>query len=135
MKKKLTPIEKIRSCKALSGKSVADVCMLPGFLDNLEAYVRVQREERQIALNHAMQFGGGKMHAPAHAIDKTLDWSSERWRDEFIQVIGKTSTLPASVREYVRQLGMQAYNLTIANLVILEFPEMRSYFFKDSKVV
>ena len=135
MRKPKTPLEKIRSCKALQGKSVADVCMLSGFLANLEAYITVQREERKIATEHAKQFGGGKMHAPAHPIDKTMDWSIERWRDEFIQVLGKTSILPSGVREYVRQLGMQAYNVTIANLVILEYPEMRSYFFKNSKVV
>ena len=135
MRKPKTPLEKIRSCKALQGKSVLDVCMLSGFLDNLSAYVKVQREERNIALQHAQQFGGGKMHAPAHPIDKTLNWSDEQWREEFMMVFDKTSTQPAGLREYIYQLGMQAYNITIANLVILEYPEMRSYFFKKSKVV
>lgn len=135
MRKPKTPLEKIRSCKALQGKSVLDVCMLSGFLDNLSSYVKVQREERNIALQHAQQFGGGKMHAPAHPIDKTMGWSDEQWREEFMRVFDKTSTQPAGLREYIYQLGMQAYNVTIANLVILEYPEMRSYFFKNSKVV
>ena len=135
MKKKLTPEQKMRSCKALQGKSVLDICMLDGFLSNLEAYVKQQRAERQIALDHAQKFGGDKMHAPAHPIDKTLDWSIEDWRQNFLEVFNKQSKLPSSVREYVRQLGVQAYNVTVANLVILEFPELREYFFPNSKVV
>ena len=130
-----TPIEKIRACKALQGKTILDICLLPGFLSNLEAYVNAQREERKIALDHAAQFGGGKYHAPAHAIDKTMEWDMERWRDEFMAVLNKSSVQPAAVREYVRQLGMQAYNVTMANIVLLEFPELREYFFGKSKVV
>lgn len=128
-------VKKIRSCKALQGKSVADVCGYSGFLSNLEAYINAQREERRIALDHAAQFGGGKRHAPAHPIDKTMEWSAEQFRDEFVRVLGKTSNQPKAVREYVEQLGKQAYNVTIANIVILEFPELRGYFFKNSKVV
>ncbi|MBO7509823.1 MAG: hypothetical protein J6T35_01445 [Bacteroidales bacterium] len=127
--------EKMRACKGLRGKSVVDIIKGDGFRSNLEAYVEAQRAERRVALDHAQQFGGGKMHAPAHAIDKTMDWSIEDWRDNFAQVVAKISPLPAAVREYVFQLGMQAYNVTIANLVILEFPELREHFFGKSKVV
>lgn len=135
MKKPRTPLEKIKACKDLQGKSVMDICMLPGFISNLDAYVTVQREERKIALDHAMQFGGGKMHAPAHVIDSTMGWDMEQWRDEFTAVLNKTSRQSSAVREYVRQLGMQAYNVTIANIVLVEFPELREYFFGKSKVV
>lgn len=135
MRKSRTPLEKIKACKDLRGKSVKDIILLSGFLDNLQAYVNVQREERKIALSHADQFGGGKMHAPAHPIDKTMDWEMERWRDEYAMVVNKTSSQPKAVREYIEQLGNQAYRVTVANIVLLEFPELREYFFGKSKVV
>ena len=125
----------MRACKGLRGKSVIDICRGDGFRSNLEAYVEAQRAERRIALDHAQKFGGGKMHAPAHAIDKTLDWSMDEWVENFMEVVGKVSSLPAAVRDYVFQLGMQAYNVTIANIIILEFPELREHFFGKSKVV
>ena len=134
-KKKLTPQEKIASCKALQGKSVLDVCMMSGFLTNLEAYVMAQREDRKVVIAHAAKFGNGKMHAPAHSIDKTLNWSMDDWREHFLKVVNKESLLPKAVREYVRQLGLQAYNVTVANIVLIEFPELREYFFGKSKVV
>lgn len=130
-----TPIEKIRACKALQGKTVLDICSLSGFLSNLKAYVNAQREERKIAIDHAEQFGGGKYHAPGHAIDQTMGWDIEQWREEFMAVLNKSSVQSAAVREYVRQLGMQAYNVTMANIVLVEFPELREYFFGKSKVV
>lgn len=131
----MTPEQKIRSCKALQGKTVFDVCAMPGFTDNLAAYVRVQREEKLKVLDFAARVGGGKMHAPRHPIDQTMDWSVERWVVEFLAVVDGTSKRPASLRQYIRQLGMQAYNVTVANIVILEYPELREYFFPKSKVV
>lgn len=133
-----TPEEKIRSCKALQDKSVVDVCRLDGFRDNLWAYVTAQREEWKAIRQHAelrSKSAGKILRAPSHAMDSTVEWDEQRWVDEFIAVIGKTSSLSAAVREYVRQLGMQAYNVTIANIVLVEYPELREYFFGKSKVI
>lgn len=137
-RKNKTPEEKIRSCKGLQGKSVADICRLDGFRENLWAYVTAQREEWKALRQHAelrSKSAGKTLRAPSHAMDSTVDWDVYRWVDEFICVIGKTSNLSAAVREYVGQLGMQAYNVTIANIVLIEFPELREYFFGKSKVI
>lgn len=131
----MTVEEKMKSCKGLKGKSVIDICKGAGFRSNLEAYVIAQREERKVVYSHAEQFGGGKFHAPAHTIDHTMEWTMDEWVENFMEVVAKVSPLPASVREYVFQLGMQAYNVTIANIIILEYPELREYFFGKSKVV
>ena len=135
MKRRKTIEEKIRSCKGLKGKSVIEICKGAGFLSNLESYVEQQRAERRMVLEYAEKIAHGKMHAPAHAIDETLEWTIDEWRDNFIEVIAKVSPLSRRVREYVFQLGMQAYNVTIANIIILEYPELREYFFGKSKVV
>lgn len=132
---KMTVEEKMQSCKGLKGKSVIDICKGEGFRSNLEAYVIAQREERKVVYSHAEQFGGGKFHAPAHTIDHTMEWTVDEWVENFMEVVAKVSPLPANVREYVFQLGMQAYNVTVANIIILEFPELREYFFGKSKVV
>ena len=132
-RKNLTPNEKIAA--VLGGRSIYDICKLGGFRSNLEAYVKVQREDRQVVREQEAKLGGGKYHAPAHAIDKTLDWSLDEWEEQAIKVFYKASDLPKSVRDYVYQLGKQAYNVTCANLVINQFPEMRRYFFGTSKVV
>lgn len=133
MKRNRTPEEKIRACKALQGKTVADICQMPGFLANLSAYVEVQRAEWKKLREFAESQPGKR--AKAHPMDTTIGWTDEQWRYEFMAVLNKTSHQSSAVREYIRQLGMQAYNVTVANLVILEFPDLRSYFFKNSKVV
>lgn len=132
-----TPQEKIRACKALQGKTVEDVCRLPGFRSNLEAYVTAQREEWRVLREHAALRNQGekKFRPKSHPMDGTVEWTMDKWVDEVVAVLHGYSKEPAAVREYVRQLGIQAYNVTCANLVLLEFPELREYFFGKSKVV
>jgi dsRNA-specific ribonuclease len=45
---------------------------------------------------------------------------------EFINVLAKCSELSFAERQYIEQLGKQAYNLTVAQYVIEEFPELET---------
>ena len=73
-------LNKIRSCKALQGKTIADICEMPEFRDNLGAYIGAQREDRKAirASYEAMKkLGGAKGYKlPAHPIDKVIGLSN-----------------------------------------------------------
>ena len=120
---------KIASCKELQGKSVSDIVGMKRFTDNLSAYMTAQREDRKAPrkmyadMVKAGIVSGGK-RVPAHPIDKTLDWSVADFTLEYLAVVTGVSQQSHAVREYVRQLGQQAYNLTIAQIVCDEFPEL-----------
>lgn len=120
-------LAKIQSCKALKGKSVEDVVSSDRFVANLSAYITEQREARKAAVASfkAMRKAGAKGYKlPAHPIDKTLELSVEDFAVEFAAVVTGASKRPAAERKYIEQLGKQAYNLTIAQIVCEEFPEL-----------
>lgn len=123
--------KKVASCKALQGKSIGDVVRMPEFLENLGAYMRAQFTERKAARESYEKikvFARG-FKLPAHAIDKVIDLSPEQFAEEYLAVINGDNQRPAAVREYIAQLGQQAYNLTIAQFVVKEFPELADEFF------
>lgn len=120
-------LRKMESCKALKGKSVEDVVSSDRFVANLSAYITEQREARKAAVASfkAMRKAGAIGYKlPAHPIDKTLELSVEDFAVEFAAVVTGASERPASERKYIEQLGKQAYNLTIAQIVCEEFPEL-----------
>lgn len=121
-------IEAIRNCKALQGKTIADICQTDEFLKILDKYMRVQVEERQAARS-AIFNPRLNQRLPAHVIDKVeelgLMSSPTRFANEWCRIINRESELSAKEREYIRQLGQQAFNLTVANFVIAENPELR----------
>ena len=129
--------KKILSCKALQGKTIADVVAMPRFLENLSKYLNAQREDRaaiQSSYAAMRKAGGAKGYKlPAHALDHLADLTPEQMAGEFLLILGKASSRSASEREYIRQLSMQAYNLTVAQLVIEEFPEMEDILLPKSK--
>ena len=126
-------IKKIQSCKALQGKTLQDVCEMPMFRDNLAAYLTAQREDRKAvrASYDAMRkMGGAKGYKlPSHPIDRVIGMSVEAFAAEFVAIVYRQSRLSAAERQYVFQLGRQAYNLTIIQIVAEEFPEVESEFF------
>ena len=87
-----------------------------------------QREDRkQIRASYeAMRkVGGAKgFKLPAHIIDRLMDLSIDEFANAFASIINGVSTRTASEREYIAQLGFQAYNLTVIQYVIEEFPEL-----------
>lgn len=119
---------KIRACKALQGKSILDVIAMPRFAENLAAYWTAQKEDRAAIRKSydAMHKAGGARgyKIPAHPIDDLLQLTAEDLAVEFGKVIAGGSKHNAAERRYIRQIGQQAYNLTIAQYVIEEYPEL-----------
>lgn len=120
-------LKKISKCKALQGMTVEDVVKSDRFRENLAAYLTAQREDRkEIRSSYAAmrKAGGAKGYKlPAHVIDKFMDCSVEEFANEYLKVLSKMSPRPMRERQYIGQLGQQAYNLTIAQIVVDEFPE------------
>lgn len=128
---------KIASCKALQEMTVADLCATARFRENLAAYMTAQRTDREAirdSYKAMKKLGGAKGYKlPAHPIDRVIDLSVEDFAVEYMAVINKTSTRPAAEREYIRQLGQQAYNLTVAQYVVDEYPELKKVLLPKSK--
>lgn len=122
-------LEKIRACKALQGVAVSDFLSSERFLENLAAYVTAQREDRKAIKSsyEAMRkVGGAKGYKlPAHTIDRLMNLSVSEFSEEVGKVFDRTSQRPFAEREYLYQLGRQAYNLTVAQIVCEEFPELK----------
>ena len=119
---------KIRACKALQNISVRDMLKTERFQKNMAAYLNAQKEDRTsyIASYMAMRkFGLPKGYKlPAHVVDRILDLSVEDFTEAYFEVIQGVSDRSAAERLYISQLGQQAYNLTMAQIVCEEFPEL-----------
>lgn len=129
--------DKIVKCKALQGKSVLDILASDRFTENLATYWVSQQTDRKaaIASYDAMRKSGGfnGYKLPAHPIDKLMNLSAEEMAVEFTKVLAKSSNRPAAERQYIQQLGNQAYNLTILQIASEEFPEIKESFLKPKK--
>lgn len=130
-------LNKIRDCKALQNVTIEDLCKTDRFRDNLAAYMTAQREDRKAirASYDAMRKLGGVngYKIPAHPIDDLMSLSVDDFAREYLNVISKCSKRPAAERKYILQLGQQAYNLTVAQIVINEFPELESVLIPKNK--
>ena len=130
-------LNKIRDCKALQNVTIEDLCKTDRFRDNLAAYMTAQREDRKAirASYDAMRkLGGVKGYKiPAHPIDDVISMSVEEFAREYLNVISKSSKRPAAERQYILQLGQQAYNLTVAQIVVEEFPELKETLIPNTK--
>ena len=131
MKKEI--LQKIRSCKALQGKDVADIIAMPRFLENLAAYWTAQKTDRDAIRKSydAMRKMGGAMgyRIPAHVIDDLSGMSVDDLAVEYAKVVAGGSTRNHIERLYIRQIGQQAYNLTVAQYVVEEYPEFEPELF------
>ena len=69
--------------------------------------------------------GGAKGYkVPAHVIDGLSTLTVEDLAIEYARVVAGGSTRTSAERLYIRQIGQQAYNLTVAQFVVEEFPEL-----------
>lgn len=131
MKKEV--LTKIQAVKALQGKTVQDITEMPEFRANLEAYWKAQKDDRDAikASYKAMRkLGGAKGYKlPAHTIDHLAGFTVDDIIKEFRNIFSRRSKCSAAEREYIEQLGMQAYNLTIAQIAVAEFPELKDELF------
>lgn len=118
--------QKIASCKALQGKTVEDVCQMPEFIGNLEGYFNAQKEDRKTVREMAKEMDQRPF---AHVVDRFILWKAEAMRDEFLLILSGRSRMTVRERLYVRQLCQQAYNLTVAQMIVAEFPELKDEFF------
>ena len=113
--------DKVRKCKKLQGKNIVDVMDMRQFQDNLAAYWTQQRESRlQVERNYKLI----TKPVPAHPIANLMKLSVKQLMLEYLAVINGTSTRTSSERTYIKQLCQQAYNLTVAQIVCKEFPEL-----------
>lgn len=131
-------LQKIRSCKALQGKTIFDVVALPRFVENLGAYWTAQKTDRDAIRKSydAMRKMGGAngYRIPAHPIDDLAQLSVDDLAVEYAKVVAGGSTRNHAERLYIRQIGQQAYNLTVAQYVVEEYPELEPELFpKKSK--
>jgi len=122
--------DKVRKCKKLQGKNIVDVMDMRQFQDNLAAYWTQQRESRlQVERNYKLI----TKPVPAHPIANLMNLSVKQLMLEYLAVINGTSTRTSSERTYIKQLCQQAYNLTVAQIVCKEFPELESELLPKAK--
>ena len=128
---------KIASCKALQEMTVADLCATVRFRDNLAAYMTAQRTDRDAirkSYDAMRKLGGAKGYKlPAHPIDRVINMPVEDFAVEYLAVIANASKRPVAERRYIQQLGQQAYNLTVAQYVVDEYPELADELIPKSK--
>ena len=128
---------KVASCKALQEMTVADLCATVRFRDNLAAYMTAQRTDRDAirkSYDAMRKLGGAKGYKlPAHPIDRVINMPVEDFAVEYLAVIANASKRPVAERRYIQQLGQQAYNLTVAQYVVDEYPELADELIPKSK--
>ena len=129
--------KKVASCKALKEMTVAELVATVRFRDNLAAYWTAQKEDRKAirASYDAMRkLGGAKGYKlPAHPIDDLMDLSLVDLATEYTLILSGASKRPFAERQYIKQLGQQAYNLTVAQYVVDEYPELADELIPKSK--
>ena len=93
--------------------TVGDVISTPEFKTNLEKLLNLLWESRETARNKAILRNN---RLKAHPIDKIHAdgiWETEKFAEEFVKVIDKTSKYTAMARDYIREVGTTAYINTI----------------------
>lgn len=130
-------LQKIRSCKALQDKTIFDVVALPRFVENLAAYWTAQKTDRDAirkSYDAMRKMGGAKGYRiPAHPIDDLAQLTVDDLAVEYAKVVAGGSTRNHAERLYIRQIGQQAYNLTVAQYVVDEYPELANELLPKSK--
>ena len=129
--------QKIASCKALQGMTVEDFIKNDRFRENLAGYLTEQRETRKTArASYAAmrKVGGAKGYKlPAHPLDALESLTTEELAIEYAKVVAGGSTRGHAQRKYIRQIGQQAYNLTVAQYVVEEYPELEPVLIPKAK--
>ena len=78
--------------------------------------------------------GGAKGYKlPAHPLDALEILTTEELAIEYAKVVAGGSTRGHAQRKYIRQIGQQAYNLTIAQYVVEEYPELEPVLIPKAK--
>lgn len=121
---------RIAQSKALKGKTIRDICHTQLFMYNLDKYMKAQFDDRKAIKSsyEAMKKAGGAKDygLPAHVIDQLQGMTVEDFAAEYQSIQTKHSIRPIEQRRFIRQLSQQAFNLTIAQVLVIEFPDMES---------
>lgn len=122
---------RIKTCKALQGKTIFDILKMDEYRSNLEAYIRCQREDREktIASYKAMKQLNENAKLPAHVIDHFEKWQTDDYIYEYMRILQSKSGCSHEERRYLLQICQQAYNKTVADFVVAEFPQFKKYFY------
>lgn len=116
--------------KKLIGKTFFAVLLMPEFATNLTACIDEQVKTReQVKKAIAEIRKKGKRVADTRTdLDRLIEMGlmvdAGDFAVEFANVIAKESKLPNSLREYVRELGMRAYNMTIHQFIREANPDL-----------
>lgn len=122
---------RIKTCKALEGKTIFDVLKMDEYANNLEAYIQAQKEDREQtkASFNAMKKLNKMARLPSHVIDHFTDWQTKDYIYEYMRILQQKSGSKADERRYILQICQQAYNKTVADFVVAEFPQFKKYFY------
>lgn len=122
-------LSKIMQTAALKDKTIGDILKTDLFRTNIAAYLKAQREDRAKAKeyirNMAKQFRN-RIWPKAHVIDRLDYLTPDNFASYFAKILEHHSFLPKSEREYIEQIGRQAFNKTIADIAIAERPELEN---------
>lgn len=123
----------------LKDKQVFDVLKMPEFVANIGAFMNEQKMTREAVLQQRQKIvESGKFPAPEKrpCIDRVIElgllMNAEDFTLEFAKVLSRTSEHPKEIREYIRQLGMRAYKLTVEQFICKENPDMAELVEKSS---
>lgn len=115
----------------LNGKTVFDVLDMPEYTTNLAAYMNEQKMTRDAVLQQRKKIiEAGKFPAPEKrpCIDRVIEMglmeNAEDFTLEYAKVLNGVSEHPQEIREYIRQLGLRAYQLTIEQIICEVNPDM-----------
>lgn len=117
--------------KALEGKNIGDILDSEEWRQNISAYLSSQRNDYKKAKEQAEQLmkRGFKVKSIRHTLENLDFLTSENFGQYYADCLAKSSSLNAASRNYILQLGGQAYNKTVIDLTIKAFPETRDAFY------
>ena len=115
----------------LDGKSVFDVLVMPEFEIIMVDCIKEQTELRKGYLQAIEELKKkGKYVPPTNrpVIDRVQESGlladAGTFIVEFANVLSKSSKQPKEIRDYVKQLGMRAYNMTVEKFICEADPKM-----------
>lgn len=120
---------------ALKDKTIGDILKMDLFKQNIGAYLKAQREDRSKAKEYIRNMAKhvrNYIWPKSHIIDRLDYLTPDNFAFYFSKILEKKSVLPASEREYIRQIGLQAFNKTIADIAIAERPELEIEIYQSS---
>lgn len=118
---------KIMQTAALKDKTIADILETDVFKKNIAAYLKAQREDRSKAKEYIWKMAKhvrNNIWPKSHVIDRLDYLTPDNFAFYFGRVLEHRSRLPKSERDYIDQIGRQAFNKTIADIAIAERPEL-----------